>query len=103
MAARLFSGDEPMSGICGICQPGRVFRHGDLRPMLEAISLPGDHRPAESAGTDVGLGVVPRWPGQQVAGIPGVRLVLDGDLVQTNAWDATLARTGLATSQMTLA
>jgi len=92
-----------MSGICGICQPGREFARGALDPMLEAIALLLDDRPIESVGADVGLGVVPHWPGQQFAAVPGVRVALDGDLLNIQAWDATLLGTGMDPRELTVA
>ncbi len=91
-----------MSGICGICQPGRELVRGSLSPMLAALTLPGDERPAEVAGSDVAIGVIRHWPGQQLAAVPGVRLTLDAELVNTDSWNDILTRTGLPSNQMSL-
>jgi asparagine synthase (glutamine-hydrolysing) len=92
-----------MSGICGICESGREFPRGTLQPMLASLAMPEDGRPSESAGADVAFGTTPRWPGQQLAAIPGVQLALDADLVQTDDWVNALTRAGLPVGPMTLA
>ena len=92
-----------MSGICGICEPGRPFPAGALQPMLASLALPADGPPLESVDTGVALGVMPRWPGQELATIPGVRVALDADLVLTNAWEEDLKRAGAPAGPMTLA
>jgi asparagine synthase (glutamine-hydrolysing) len=102
MAAKLFFRSDAVSGICGICQPGRKFERGSLSPMLAAVALPGDEKPSEVTGPDFALGITPRWPGQQLAAIPGVKLVLDAEIVNTDEWNDILARTGLSTNQMSL-
>ena len=102
MAAEFCLRGDAVSGICGISQPGREFVRGSLSPMLTALALPGDEKPLELAGAGCALGITPRWPGHQLAAVPGVKLVLDGELVNTDAWDDTLARTGLSSNQMSL-
>jgi asparagine synthase (glutamine-hydrolysing) len=92
-----------MSGICGICEPGREFLGTTLRPMLDSLALRGDKKPDELSGSGAIFGVSSRWSGHQVASIPGVRLCLDSDLVNTHAWDETLSRTGLKLQGMSLA
>jgi asparagine synthase (glutamine-hydrolysing) len=92
-----------MSGICGICEPGRVFSRGVLHPMLESLALPADGRPVESVGENVALGTTPHWSGQELASIPGVRVALDADLIFTNAWEETLQRAGAGAGRMSLA
>jgi hypothetical protein len=102
MATELFFRSDAVSGICGICQPGRKFLRGSLSRMLAAVALPGDEKPSEVTGPDFALGIIPRWPGQQLAAIPGVKLVLDAEIVNTDEWNDILARTGLSTNQMSL-
>jgi asparagine synthase (glutamine-hydrolysing) len=91
-----------MSGICGICQPGREIARGELQPMLAALVLPGDSKPEEIAGANAALGVAPRWPGQQAAATPGVWIALDSDFVHTKRWDEALAKTGLPPAGMSI-
>ncbi len=70
-----------MSGICGICEPGRTLNPASIREMLTALSLP-DESSDESSGADsIGLGVSRRWDFQQVAAIPGVRIAADAELL----------------------
>src|SRR5579864_1786023 len=70
-----------MSGICGICAPGQEVATSSLRPMLDALSLPGDSRSEVRGLRGVALGVAMRWSFQDTASIPGVSVTADADLV----------------------
>lgn len=71
-----------MSGICGICESGREFGKGVLKPMLEAIALPGDAQRDAIAGLHVAFGVARRWAFQQLGSVSGVTVVADADLIE---------------------
>jgi asparagine synthase (glutamine-hydrolysing) len=70
-----------MSGICGICEPGRDLGTGLLAPMLDALALSGDEERGTLAGRSVALGVSIRWKFQSVASLPGIKLAADADLL----------------------
>jgi asparagine synthase (glutamine-hydrolysing) len=69
-----------MSGICGICEPGRALNPAFIKAMLAALALP-EESSQQTAGEDsVALGISRRWDFQQVAAIPGVRIAADAEL-----------------------
>ncbi len=70
-----------MSGICGICEPGRALSPAGIKAMLAALSLPGETGQIAPGNDSVALGVSQRWPFQQVASIPGVRIAADAELL----------------------
>ncbi len=92
-----------MSGICGICQPGAEEAGASLGPMLSALALPGEPQRDAFGEKSVALGVARRWPFQQVAAIPGVRIAVDADLCNVPELAQELASEGLDASQMSLA
>ncbi len=92
-----------MSGICGICQCGVELSRTNLEPMLSALVLPGETYREVIGGTSLALGVSQRWPFQQVAAIPGVRVAVDADLCNVRELHSVLAREGLDASRMSLA
>ena len=92
-----------MSGICGICQPGREIARTSLEPMLLALDPPGELGREGRGGNSAALGVARRWPFQQMAAIPGVRIVLDADLTDLHGLDSALAAKGLDAAEMSLA
>ena len=69
-----------MSGICGICQPGRAGDAVSLTSMLAALACKGESESERVSGPDAALGVARRWSFQQVATIPGVRIAVDAEL-----------------------
>jgi asparagine synthase (glutamine-hydrolysing) len=69
-----------VSGLCGICQPGRVLNSKVLEPMLTVLALEGEKGRQVSVGPAIALGVAERWEGQELVEIPGVRMVVDADL-----------------------
>src|SRR5579884_1306685 len=70
-----------MSGICGICEPGRPLRSEALEAMVAALRLPGDSEASAVFGASAALSVVPRWSFQQSATLPGLRVVADAELL----------------------
>ena len=64
-----------MSGICGICEPGRTLNPASIKAMLAAFVLPEESSQQSAAADSVALGVSRRWDFQQVAAIPGVQKV----------------------------
>lgn len=70
-----------MSGICGIFEEGRELDARQLKPMLDALSLPGELESRGSGGNSVFLGVAKRWSFQQAAQVEGVSVVADADLL----------------------
>src|SRR5712672_2931792 len=70
-----------MSGICGICEPGRTLSPASIKAMLAAFVLP-EESAQQAPGTDsVSVAVARRWEFQQVAAIPGLRVAADAELL----------------------
>ncbi len=70
-----------MSGICGICEPGRTLSPAGIKAMLAAFVLPGEST-LQTAGVDsVSLAVTRRWDFQQVANVPGILVAADAELL----------------------
>lgn len=80
-----------MSGICGICEPGRDLSNGLLTPMLDALVLSDETQRDTLAGRSAALGVARRWKFQNVASLPGIKLAADADLL-----DVSLLRQALS-------
>jgi asparagine synthase (glutamine-hydrolysing) len=70
-----------MSGICGICEPGRSLNPAGMKAMLAAFVLPGESAQQTTRSDSVSLGVARRWNFQEVANIPGVRIAADAELL----------------------
>ena len=70
-----------MSGICGIFEEGREFDARQLKPMLDALALPGELDARRCGGKSALLGVARRWLFQQAAEYEGVSVVADADLL----------------------
>jgi asparagine synthase (glutamine-hydrolysing) len=70
-----------MSGICGICEPGRELSASLLAPMLDALALPGETGRETRVGHSLALGVARRWSFQQAAVVNGITVTADADLV----------------------
>lgn len=88
-----------MSGICGICEPGRAFVSRFLEPMLSALVLPGESPTETAAGNSAAVGVAPLWAMQEVASIDGVRIAIDADLYNLPELKAVLAKRGYPSSE----
>jgi asparagine synthase (glutamine-hydrolysing) len=69
-----------MSGICGFCELGVPPSTMRIEAMLAASSLPGESDGQSILGSAFALGVSQRWPGQEVGGVPGIRVAVDADL-----------------------
>src|SRR5713226_8336919 len=70
-----------MSGICGICEPGRTLSPAGIKAMLAAFVLPEESAQQASGADSVSLAVARRWDFQQVANIPGIRIAADAELL----------------------
>jgi asparagine synthase (glutamine-hydrolysing) len=70
-----------MSGICGICEPGRELDARLLTPMLDALALPDESGREELSSLSITFGIARRWSFQQVAAVNSVSVVADADLV----------------------
>jgi asparagine synthase (glutamine-hydrolysing) len=70
-----------MSGICGICEPGRTLNPVSLKKMLADLSLPDESAQQVPGGDSALLGVSRRWDFQQTAAVPGVRIAADAELL----------------------
>jgi len=75
-----------LSGICGICEPGRSLAPANLDFMLASLGLPGETGCSAASADGATFGVARRWEFQQVAG---------GDILV--AADAELAAAGCRT------
>ena len=73
-----------MSGICGICEPGRQFHSSALAPMMEALALSDESERITRAVSSVAFGVSRRWPFQQFASFEGISVLADADLVDSS-------------------
>ena len=70
-----------MSGICGICEPGRALSPSSINAMLAAFVLPEESARQTPGADSVSLAVARRWDFQQTASIPGVRIAADAELL----------------------
>jgi asparagine synthase (glutamine-hydrolysing) len=70
-----------MSGICGICEPGRALSPAGIKAMLAAFVLPEESAQQAPGADSVSLAVARRWDFQQVANIPGIRIAADAELL----------------------
>ena len=70
-----------MSGICGICEPGRTLNPAGIKAMLAAFVLPEESGELTPGVDSVSLAVARRWEFQQVANIPGIRIAADAELL----------------------
>src|ERR1700704_5194519 len=92
-----------MSGVCGICAPGREVESSLLEPMLSALALAGEVGRDTTSADSVALGVARRWESQEVAAIPGVRIAIDADLYNVDELKSKLAARGLESREWTVA
>ncbi|MGB2589325.1 MAG: asparagine synthase-related protein [Candidatus Acidiferrum sp.] len=92
-----------MSGICGICRPGAEISKASLEPMLSSLVVSDEAAAGILSGRSVGLGVLPRFPGQQVAEVAHVRVALDSDFVDLQSARKRLSAESLSPSEMSLA
>lgn len=92
-----------MSGICGICRPGAEIGIHSLEPMLSSLVVSDETAASTLSGRSAAFGVLPRFPGQQVADVAHVRVAIDSDVFGLQAAHKLLAAEGLSPSEMTLA
>ena len=92
-----------MSGVCGICEPGRELGASLLEPMLSTLILAPAERTESTADLSVALGVARRWNGQELATIPGIRIAIDADLYNVKELRARLGSRGIDSGTSTLA
>lgn len=103
VAASIPERERPMSGICGICAPGTPASRMNLAALYPGLKLAGDGKVSYVTGLSASMGVVPRWAGQQVGEVPGVRLAVDADLLRVGRWVASLKREGAPIEGLSLA
>lgn len=72
-----------MSGIYGICEPGREFAAGILPPMFLATVHSSNAEARTLSGPSIAFGVAQRWNFQRAAAVNGVSVVADADLIDT--------------------
>ena len=84
-----------MSGICGICEPGRHLEASALQPMLAVVAMPGDLSPHSICGQSIALSVTPRWDSQEIAVLSGVWIAIDADLHNVGELKQGLAARGI--------
>ncbi len=92
-----------MSGICGICEPGRALNAKSVEGMLSALALPGESAPRSTSGDSAALGASPRWEFQQTAAIPGIRIAADAELLNRTELSKTLKVAGCDSAAMSTA
>jgi len=70
-----------MSGICGICEPGRMLNQAGIKNMLAAFVLPEESTHLTQGAESASFAVARRWDFQQIAAIPGIRIAADAELL----------------------
>ena len=75
----------------------------NLTAMYPSLTFAGDGDERCVVGPSVSMGVVPRWAGQQVGEIPGVRLAIDADLLRVGRWIEKLKTEGAPIEGLSLA
>src|SRR5260370_19410740 len=70
-----------MSGMCGICEPGRTLNPESIKAMVAAFVLPEESSQQPPGADSVSLAVARRWDFQQVAAVPGIRIAADAELL----------------------
>jgi len=92
-----------MSGICGICTPGRAIDSRLLGSMLEALALPGDLLRGSPAESSAAFGTAQRWDFQEVATVDWVYIAVDADLYNLPELKSILTQHGFAANGWTVA
>lgn len=83
-----------MSGICGICQPGRRLASEQIRPIVAALAVDASER-ADAMGSDsVAMGVSQRFAGQDLGFADGIWVVADTDLLNLDSLRSELESRG---------
>jgi len=92
-----------VSGICGITHRGADITRLVLEPMLGALVVSDESAAIAIPSVSTGMGVVPRWKGQQIGELAHVRIAIDSDLVDLQAVAKRLSQEGLMPSELTVA
>jgi len=92
-----------LSGIAGICEPGREFDSCALGPMLSSLMVARDETTETIVSPSIGFGVAQRWSGQEVAAIPGIQIAVDADLYNVKELKARLVSRGIFAGTASLA
>ena len=90
-----------MSGICGICEPGRAVNSAKVKAMLSALALPGESQWETQGGQSATMCVSRRWDFQQVAAIPGIQIAADAELFNRLELAESLAEKGFDPAKLT--
>jgi asparagine synthase (glutamine-hydrolysing) len=70
-----------MSGICGICEPGRRLADRPLGFMLKGLSIADEIHAKLAADIGCVFGASQRLATQDLGAVPGIRVALDADLI----------------------
>ena len=89
-----------MSGICGVCEIGAAIGRESAAAMRASLVLPGELEPQVVAGRSFAFGVARRWPGQELASVPGVHIAANTDLVDTSELKALVSRHGVDSAEL---
>jgi asparagine synthase (glutamine-hydrolysing) len=92
-----------MSGICGICEPGRALSRGAVEAMLGSLALPDESGNEAIGCNSVALAVARRWDFQQVARLPGICIAVDADILNRKELEEALGESGSDTATRSLA
>jgi asparagine synthase (glutamine-hydrolysing) len=92
-----------MSGICGICEPGRALGGRSLGPMLAALALPDESGNEAIGGDSVAMAVARRWDCQQIAVLPEISIVVDADILNRKELETELRHSEFETANGSLA
>jgi asparagine synthase (glutamine-hydrolysing) len=92
-----------MSGICGICEPGRTLNPAGIQAMLAAFVLPEESALQGQGNDSVSFAVARRWEFQQIASIPGIRIAADAELLNRPELTKLLKGGGYDSADLTTA
>lgn len=83
-----------MSGICGVCQPGRPFNQMEIREMQAGLTVDNREIRDSFCGDAIALSCSRRFEGQDLASVDGVRVVADCDLLNLEALRSSIQSAG---------
>lgn len=84
-----------MSGICGVCRPGRSFEPAHLDPMLEGMVVGSSETQDAVTNESVSLGISRLFAGQEIGSTAGVWVAADTDLLNVDALRSEIEAKGL--------
>lgn len=84
-----------MSGICGVCQPGRIFDPAHLDPMLASLVIRTGEMQDAHANESVSLGVSRLFTGQEIGSTAGIWVAAETDLLNEDELRAEVTEKGL--------